>query len=791
MTACALALLAVAAATAAAAPVFEPLTRAREVSTLLELDGKVFGGTGDGGVFVWDADDPGQFERWTAGTQLGSARVVDLAWTGRYLWVATDDGGLTRVEDPASDAPSFRQIGSTMSTFATTAVAGLLRGDQERVWYGLGDGGLGEITDGFDGSVYTTSDGLVSDTIRALHIHDGELWIGTPAGISRFADGVFHDATAGLAGLNTRVFVTDTAGDLFAAGSGGVHRWDSSGEAWVSLGGIGRTVVGLAVVADDLYALGAYAGGTATLHRWNGTGFDDLALPEPRTLATGGGTAVWLGGRIDEPGMQVNRSGLAFYARLDAGGATTVWQPALTLPANCAGVTFGADGRPWLGSRWGEAFSGRRDDGTWENIYEIATVANDSSGLINQIAPILAMATGADGVVWVPQTGSGVLRHDPATGRTDQIRPFNSGLSGNSLIGAVGHPDGPVLFLHDWLDTDDKVDVLVDPVHWRNPANWLSLPLGSGGLGDGPNVWDAHVARRDQIWFAVEGTGLVRWDVNGLSAGPDDPLTWLDQSDDHWTAPVNDFPNTFLDPTQARGIDDGPGGSLWVGGNGVVRFRYDGGLITTLDDLGTAAGDEGGLSNSRVYDVATDRHGYLWVANASGLDRVRLGAGDPVVDSWFDALTYATDGGINGRYLSTAIADMPGSNYDFARLALDSDRGRLLHSGDRGVSLVDVGGPVGAASGSASAQLYPNPWRPELGDGLLRIGGLGVEPGETVEVGIYTVEGQLVYQDPTVAPDTGFWRGVNRVGNPVATGLYVVKVSWRGEHLMRTLAVVR
>ena len=31
----------------------------------------------------------------------------------------------------------------------------------------------------------------------ALHVHDGALWVGTPTGISRFADGIFQDAVAG------------------------------------------------------------------------------------------------------------------------------------------------------------------------------------------------------------------------------------------------------------------------------------------------------------------------------------------------------------------------------------------------------------------------------------------------------------------------------------------------------------------------------------------------------------------------------------------------------------------
>jgi hypothetical protein len=42
-----------------------------------------------------------------------------------------------------------------------------------------------------------------------------------------------------------------------------------------------------------------------------------------------------------------------------------------------------------------------------------------------------------------------------------------------------------------------------------------------------------------------------------------------------------------------------------------------------------------------------------------------------------------------------------------------------------------------------------------------------------------------------VAAGRGFWAGRNAGGNVVATGLYVVRITWRGATTVRTLAVVR
>jgi len=56
---------------------------------------------------------------------LSSTAITDLAWTGRHLWVATADGGMTRVADPAG-APVFDLYANSLRSANVTAVAGLV-----------------------------------------------------------------------------------------------------------------------------------------------------------------------------------------------------------------------------------------------------------------------------------------------------------------------------------------------------------------------------------------------------------------------------------------------------------------------------------------------------------------------------------------------------------------------------------------------------------------------------------------------------------------------------------------
>ncbi len=421
-----------------------------------------------------------------------------------------------------------------------------------------------------------------------------------------------------------------------------------------------------------------------------------------------------------------------------------------------------------------------RHGNTWQHTPFVEGVSN---GLC------LAMAGGPDGTIWSAlYGGTGLAKIDPATGAAELINPTNSSLQGKSIVNLVVHPDGPVVTLHDWVD-DEKVEVLVDPDNPAAPSSWISLPLVNG-LGEGPSVWAAVVQRADVIWFAVEAVGLVRWDINGPLAGPDDPLTWLDQSDDRWDEPLVNIDGSALDLTVAFGLEVGTDGSIWAGGNGLVQFSYDESAreATLLTSIGEKTSPLiRGLVNGNVSDLVRDANGDIWVATASGVNRVRGTGTEYEIDTYIDLANYLGNPNYASLYSSNVISPLPGNAY--RKLAASVDGRQILVSADQGASLITVGSGGGTTVPTlATAYVYPNPFTGESGAGLA-IGGLPTDGTAIVE--IYNLEGQLVYVDREVTPETGFWPGTNRVGEAVTTGMYVVRVTSGGVSRTMTLAVVR
>jgi hypothetical protein len=770
----------------------EPLLAQRDVMALQEVGDRIFVGLEGGGLAVLPVSDLEAGEIWNSGQDLSGNRVTDLAWTGANLWVATEGGGLTRVTDPAG-VPVFRQFtGRNVGGMDLTAVAGTYSEGRERVYYAMDGAGIGQIIDGISGNLYTADqDGLISNTVNALQVWNGQLFVGTPVGVSRFANNVFTDQNAGFGSLVVNDFAIDDGGNLLAATNGGIYRWDDAGSTWVIVRALGGWALRLSCRAGETWALGVDGSGNGILQVSSAGVWRTITLPNPKCRAICAGTDVWIGGRT-ELTSGARTLVQAYVGRREAGDQFTLRDFRASVVRNAEGVTFGAGDGYWIGDWTGLGASGF--DGTaWRYLWESASVAADSNGIFTAGGNMLSMAAGPDGTIWGGQYTSGILRIDAVTGKVNHLVPAN-GLSGRSIINLVTHPDGPLIAMHDWADVE-KVDVLVDPVHWRNPANWMVLPR-TDGLGAGPGVWDAVVQRRDVVWFAVEDVGLVRWDINGDAAGPGDALTWLDQSDDRWDAPVRYVPGTSLDLGKAVSLAVGQDGSLWAGGNGVVQINYND--ATGTASLVTAVGEKfsttsQGLVNGNVADLAIDVNGDVWVATRTGLNRIRGTGVDIAVTAWIDLANYYGSETYQTLYSTNVIAKLPGLTY--RKLVVDGTGRRLLLSSDQGAVMVTVGSGGGTGEVElAGAYCYPNPWLADATDSSrLKLGGLpdGVSADQPARVAIYDLQGELVYLDPNVTSGEAFWNGTNRMGNLVRTGMYVVHVNWGGKDAVLTLAIVR
>ncbi len=781
---------------ARAEPVFQPLLAAHDMTALLAYDGMVFGGLDGGGLVVGAAGNLNQAERWYAGFGLSGNKITDLAWTGRNLWVATSDGGLTRVGNPLG-AADFRQYTSNLGSLDVTAVTGTVIGQSERVFYGMRDGGLGQIVDGLSGNIYTAEqDGLLDNDINALVFFQDELFIATPSGVSRFANNVFTDVTTGLPGGGIADLVVTADDELLAATGDGVFSWVPAEVRWQALGDFGRAVSHLAAGSVGVFALATEGG--YRLARLDNTLWRTVSLPQPRCSVVAAGQELWIAGRVTLPEMY-SGNGSSYIGEGGAEGGFTTTIISASLVRNAEGVAFDSQGTAWVGSYVADSVSGL-SEGQWSSIYALAADTDNDHGLFNYFSNILAMVGDLQGQLWISQYTTGLIRHDPVTATDTYFKPADSGMSGAYILDMVVHPDGPLIMTHDipWQEGavyPEKVDILLDTDHGEDPGQWLTLPLDQGGLTSINRIWSAVVERRDVIWFAAEDYGLVRWDINGDSGGPDDLLTWDDFSDDRWDGPFDYFPSSGNDPKKVKGLAVGSDGTLWAGGNGLVNFRYDEslGLITVINSYSEKVSNSiPGLVSGAVADVVVDGNGDIWATTTAGLNRLHKSGTKTTIDAWLDLANYLANPNYGLLYSSGVIAPLPGTVY--RDLAVSPDGKRILLSADQGATLINVGNDGGAAEVNlAGVYCYPNPWLPAVGSGLLKLGNLSDKELGTdgVQVEVYNLEGQLVYRTYGVLPDEGFWDGRNRIGNIAVTGMYTVRVSWSGQTVVIPLSVVR
>jgi ligand-binding sensor domain-containing protein len=775
---------------------FESLLLQRQVTCILEFGDQVLGGLDGGGILTWNREDPSIVHRLSAGDDLSGNNVSAMAWTGRHIWVATKGGGMTRITNLATD-PEYRKYASNLGSLDITAVNGEVLNGIELVYYGMNNGGIGVITDGSSGAIYTAeNDGLISNSVNDLQIFSGDLFVATPLGVSRFANNIFTDQNNGLTNTAVNELALDQGGNLIAGTGAGIFRWESDSETWETLGWTGGEVVGLSSNDTQLWALGVAANGISDVGYFDGSSWSRVTLPQPRAYALDAGQDVWVGGRSVAPGMNSGKTGLAWYGAFDGEGAFSDHAVEASLVLDAWGLTIDSEGRTWIGSNGGDSVSGILEEQI-TNIYELASVANDSSGLINHWSNIQSLASDSSGLVYIGQYGGGIVRRDNNTGEIDLMTRQTCGLpvGPSSLVNLTVHPDGTLIVMYDWA-TSQKVAILTDPEHWRGDANWYNVPQGSEGLGETSGVWDALVERNDVVWFAAEGLGLMRWDINGYSAGPDDEITWSDFTDDRWAGPISRVTGTTNDPKLTKGLALAPDGTIWYGGNGITRFSYDEnfGTVEKQEAYGEkTVGSGPGLISGNVSDLAVDANGDLWVSTRSGLNCVRWGTSEVKIDAYMDQENYFSNNTYFTLYSTSVIRNLPAGSYN--RVVSSADGTRLALATSRGAVAWDtVARSAEEKDNLSSLYFYPNPWTIDGDDSLLKLGGITADDGEDdpAKVEIYTIEGQLVFRNSHVsAGEPGFWNGQNRVGNAVASGMYLMKASWRGMTTIRTLALVR
>jgi signal transduction histidine kinase/streptogramin lyase len=192
------------------------------ITTVMEArDGSLWAGTNCGGVNVIDSS-----RHWVRTYMPGPPGpnrdpcVFSLAQdSAGVVWVGTYGGGLTRIADGRAT-----NVGG-LGVLRDSVILALFTDRRGTLWVGTNASGLAEVSEERVRRVYTTADGLASNSIRTIaQTRDGALWVGTLEGLSRFGvDGhvATYRASDGLTSGYVRALYEENDGTLWIGTYGG------------------------------------------------------------------------------------------------------------------------------------------------------------------------------------------------------------------------------------------------------------------------------------------------------------------------------------------------------------------------------------------------------------------------------------------------------------------------------------------------------------------------------------------------------------------------------------------
>lgn len=121
---------------------------------------------------------------------LSGVQIVDMLLdkSGRYLWVATENEGLNRLEINSLKVEQYKSITHDSLTISSNRLRCLFQDREGNIWIGTEYAGINKIDHALGTiSRFSQQDGLPSDMINSMvQDEEGNLWISTQAGISRW-----------------------------------------------------------------------------------------------------------------------------------------------------------------------------------------------------------------------------------------------------------------------------------------------------------------------------------------------------------------------------------------------------------------------------------------------------------------------------------------------------------------------------------------------------------------------------------------------------------------------------
>jgi len=565
----------------------------------------------------------------------------------------------------------------------------------------------------------------------------GRLWFGTRGGLVRFDPATHRFQRQPLAARAERMARAARNGAVNAiTGDGGAGLWVGTGDGVVHVDPAGGAVRALRHDAGDPGSLRDDRVTALALDPrgglWVGTGVGlDYLAPganrfvhveidagpgaSPRrnavsTLSMGPRDTLWIG---TEAGLEAWRIGTGAPQRHHVGADEGMTDGRVRALYHDAGGTLWV-GMEQDGLKWRDPTTGRfvgyasqplerhtlsdnqitsvwvdRTGTLWAGTYFNGVNRADlASGGFARFAPPLgpgvdpknsrkvrAIATGADGRLWLGTTGGGILHLDSVTGRAETLRhdPAQPG----SL------PDDTVTNV---LPARDRMWVgMASGLAWRDPVGgrFTAVPLGRDTNASW--VQALELDRAGALWVVTRG-GLFRVEPDGRTV-----RGWRHDPSD----PASLGENYGFDVLEDRA------GMVWIGTeNGLDRYDR---ATNTFTHYRHDPRDPASLSHNRVYYLYESTRGDLWIGTAGGMQRVERGAGGAVTFR-----TFAVTPGSEQVPIGAILEDRSGRLWVSSTAGLtrvDPDAGRYKNYSARD-GLTDGSYFVGSAARGADGELH-------------------------------------------------------------------------------------
>ena len=417
---------------------------------------------------------------------------------------------------------------------------------------------------------------------------DGGLWIGTEAGLVRFADGRFSTVPAAeaLAGQHVRALYRDRRGDLWIGTDLGAHRLrDGALDSFTVADGLADPVVS-AFGEDDQGRL--WIGTDGGLSRLGDGGLEAFGLQAP---AGSPGSRVRVLWRDHEGSLWVG-SGLMGLLRLRRTQLTTLGTPEGLIDDLVWTIYEDSENTVWIGTNRG--LSRLAEDGSMTHY----TAADGLPG-----TDVRSLLEDRDGYLWIGTDADGLARLGEGA-----IATFGAadGLAGRGVFAMLEDSRGDL-----WLGTESGLN----RVHG---GRFETFTVADGLSHD--RIWSLYEDPAGAVWIGT-ADGLTRFADGELAAVP---------------LPAPDIVKT---------ISGDADGTLWIGTaeSGLLRYR-DGRYVTfSVAD---------GLFDHLVHRLLDDGRGWMWMSSNQGLFRVSREQLEDVAAGRADRLrsfSYGEDQGMRSR----------------------------------------------------------------------------------------------------------------------------------------------